>query len=197
MTLTQLLFSFKGRINRKPWWVASLAAGFAASLLTAILEVVARSAGETIVNPVTHHSSRPVSSASPSHSLRLVNAWIAFALSVKRLHDRDRTGWWLLWQILDHRRRRDPDHGRHHGAEGTRAAVVCARGRRWPRGLRHLGMAVHRRSASCRGRKGRTASARTRSVPLGTTRSSRPAIELSLPPRQAAIQIGEKQGAPP
>ena len=30
----------------------------------------------------------------------LVNAWIAFALSVKRLHDRDRTGWWLLWQIL-------------------------------------------------------------------------------------------------
>lgn len=30
----------------------------------------------------------------------LVNAWIAFALSVKRLHDRDRTGWWLLWQLL-------------------------------------------------------------------------------------------------
>ena len=30
----------------------------------------------------------------------LVNAWIAFALSVKRLHDRDRSGWWLLWQIL-------------------------------------------------------------------------------------------------
>jgi uncharacterized membrane protein YhaH (DUF805 family) len=30
----------------------------------------------------------------------LANAWIAFALSVKRLHDRDRTGWWLLWQLL-------------------------------------------------------------------------------------------------
>ena len=54
MTLTQLLFSFKGRINRKPWWLASLGAGFAASLLTAILEAVARFAGETIVNPVTH-----------------------------------------------------------------------------------------------------------------------------------------------
>jgi uncharacterized membrane protein YhaH (DUF805 family) len=24
-----------------------------------------------------------------------VNLWIIFALSVKRLHDRDRTGWWL------------------------------------------------------------------------------------------------------
>jgi uncharacterized membrane protein YhaH (DUF805 family) len=26
----------------------------------------------------------------------LANMWINFALSVKRLHDRDRTGWWLL-----------------------------------------------------------------------------------------------------
>ena len=33
-------------------------------------------------------------------AIGLVNAWIAFALSVKRLHDRDRTGWWLVWQIL-------------------------------------------------------------------------------------------------
>ena len=30
-----------------------------------------------------------------------------------------------------------------------------------------------------------------------TTQSSRARIEPSLPPRQAAIQIGEKQGAPP
>jgi uncharacterized membrane protein YhaH (DUF805 family) len=30
----------------------------------------------------------------------LVNMWVAFALSAKRLHDRDRTGWWLIWQLL-------------------------------------------------------------------------------------------------
>jgi uncharacterized membrane protein YhaH (DUF805 family) len=29
-----------------------------------------------------------------------LNLWINFALSVKRLHDRDRTGWWLLVQAL-------------------------------------------------------------------------------------------------
>lgn len=51
MSLTELLFSFKGRINRKPWWLASLGAGFTASLLTAILEAAARSSGEAIVNP--------------------------------------------------------------------------------------------------------------------------------------------------
>ena len=100
MTLTQLLFSFKGRINRKPWWVASLAAGFTASLLTAILEALAHSSGETIINPVTH-TFEPTGILGLAISvIGLVNAWIAFALSVKRLHDRDRGGWWLLWQIL-------------------------------------------------------------------------------------------------
>ena len=29
----------------------------------------------------------------------LANTWIAFALCVK-LHDRDHTGWWLVWQSL-------------------------------------------------------------------------------------------------
>ena len=96
MTLTQLLFSFKGRINRKPWWLASLGAGFAASLLTAILEAVARSAGETIVNPVTHQFEPTGIFGLAISLIALVNAWIAFALSVKRLHDRDRTGWWLI-----------------------------------------------------------------------------------------------------
>jgi uncharacterized membrane protein YhaH (DUF805 family) len=100
MSLTQLLFSFKGRINRKPWWLASLGAGFAASLLTAILEAAARSSGEAIVNPETH-TFEPTGIFGIAISLiGLANAWIAFALSVKRLHDRDRTGWWLLWQLL-------------------------------------------------------------------------------------------------
>jgi uncharacterized membrane protein YhaH (DUF805 family) len=100
MTLTQLLFSFKGRINRKPWWVASIAAGFTASLLTAILEALARSSGEGIINPVTHQLEPTGILGLAISVIGLFNAWIAFALSVKRLHDRDRSGWWLLWQIL-------------------------------------------------------------------------------------------------
>ena len=129
MTLTQLLFSFKGRINRKPWWLASLAAGFAASLLTAILEAVARSAGETIVNPVTHQFEPTGIFGLAISLIGLVNAWIAFALSVKRLHDRDRTGWWLLWQILIIVVAVILIVVAISGAEGTRAAVVCAGGR--------------------------------------------------------------------
>ena len=172
MTLTQLLFSFKGRINRKPWWVASLGAGFAASLLTAILEAVARSAGETIVNPVTHQFEPTGIFGLAISLIGLVNAWIAFALSVKRLHDRDRTGWWLLWQILVI----------IVAVILIVVAIRCRRnkgrcGMRWrpPPGSRP---SPSRFGCSSQigflgGRKARTASAPTRSAPLGTTRSSR------------------------
>jgi len=49
MRLTELLFSFKGRINRKPWWLATIAFGVAASVITGLIEVAARSAGQTAI----------------------------------------------------------------------------------------------------------------------------------------------------
>ena len=115
MTLTQLLFSFKGRINRKPWWLASLGAGFAASLLTAILEAVARSAGETIVNPVTHQFEPTGIFGLAISLIALVNAWSPSrsALSGCMIATAPAGG---SVADPDHRRRRDPHHGRHHGA---------------------------------------------------------------------------------
>src|SRR5215813_13817613 len=100
MSLTDLLFSFKGRINRKPWWLATVAVGLAASLVTAILEALARFSGETVVNPVTHEFEPTGIFGLVISIIALANMWVAFALSAKRLHDRDRTGWWLIWQLL-------------------------------------------------------------------------------------------------
>jgi uncharacterized membrane protein YhaH (DUF805 family) len=51
MSLTQFLVSYKGRIRRLHWWVASLSAG-ATSLITA---VPARSSGHAAVDPDTQH----------------------------------------------------------------------------------------------------------------------------------------------
>ena len=100
MSLTDLLFSFKGRINRKPWWLATIAAGLMASIITAIIEVIARSSGQTAVDPVTNQVEPTGLLGRVVGVVGLVNMWIAFAFSAKRLHDRDRTGWWLIWQLL-------------------------------------------------------------------------------------------------
>jgi uncharacterized membrane protein YhaH (DUF805 family) len=100
MSLTELLFSFKGRINRKPWWLASLAVGVATSLITAILEFAARLSGNTAVDPGTQVVEPTGILSLVVLAVGLANTWITFALCVKRLHDRDRTGWWLVWQSL-------------------------------------------------------------------------------------------------
>ncbi len=100
MSLTNLLFSFKGRINRKPWWLATIAAGLAASVVTAIIEIAARSSGETVPRPCDQSSRADGIFGVLVGVIGLVNMWVAFALSAKRLHDRDRTGWWLIWQLL-------------------------------------------------------------------------------------------------
>ena len=100
MSLTNLLFSFKGRINRKPWWLATIAAGLAASVVTAIIKIAARSSGQTALDPVTNQVEPTAIFGVLVGVIGLVNLWVAFALSAKRLHDRDRTGWWLILQLL-------------------------------------------------------------------------------------------------
>jgi len=79
LTLSQLLFTFEGRIGRKAYWFAVVvlfAAGLAASLVDKLLF------------------------ADPDSVLSLVVALVSFvasiAVGVKRWHDRDKSGWWVL-----------------------------------------------------------------------------------------------------
>ena len=100
MPLTDLLFSFKGRIQRLYWWVTTIAVGAAAGAATTILNVAAKSAGQVEINPDTQFVEPTGIFGAAVAAVGLANMWINFALSVKRLHDRDRTGWWLLVQTL-------------------------------------------------------------------------------------------------
>ena len=96
MNWTDLLFSFKGRTQRLYFWVTSLVVGVVVGMLTSTFQFVAQFHGMGEINPESNEfePTGPLSIA--LFVVALANKWINFALSVKRLHDRDRTGWWLL-----------------------------------------------------------------------------------------------------
>jgi uncharacterized membrane protein YhaH (DUF805 family) len=95
MDWMQLLFSFKGRIQRLYWWIASLVVGAVAAVLTSSLEFWAKRVGSGMINPDTQEF-EPIGPFAIGLGLIVVlNMWINLALSVKRVHDRDRTGWWI------------------------------------------------------------------------------------------------------
>jgi uncharacterized membrane protein YhaH (DUF805 family) len=108
---TWYLFSFKGRISDAKWWLAILILfGWLVFLIFTSIAVarivddgdtvidIGFRATFTLMSRAAHHS------LSPSDTISLVAnllgmpvlLWIVFATSIKRLHDRDRSGWWIV-----------------------------------------------------------------------------------------------------
>lgn len=87
MSMTQLLFSFQGRLNRKPFLITNIAIGVIAIPLILLALGMAGELG-------------PVMAGEPSTLFNLACAipTILFGLAIgaKRLHDRDKSAWWLV-----------------------------------------------------------------------------------------------------
>ena len=86
MPMTQLLFSFQGRLNRKPYWMTAIATMVIIIVLLLLALILIREhrfefAGLTLVLLVI---------------LYIPLIWIGLAIGAKRLHDRDKSAWWLL-----------------------------------------------------------------------------------------------------
>jgi uncharacterized membrane protein YhaH (DUF805 family) len=95
-----LLFSFKGRIGRQSWWLTNLAVAIVVTIVTAIIDAVARSQGMGFIDAETNQFEPTGPLGVLLGVISLVNLWIIYALGAKRLHDRDRTGWWLVAPLL-------------------------------------------------------------------------------------------------
>jgi uncharacterized membrane protein YhaH (DUF805 family) len=80
MDWRSLLFSFRGRINRAKYWLALLV------FLVAdiVVELVGWASGDGVTFQVL------------SFVVNLAVFIATIAVCIKRLHDRDRSGWWLL-----------------------------------------------------------------------------------------------------
>ncbi len=83
MTAAQIFFSFKGRVPRRVWWLCGVGAMLGLGLLfTALLRIAGVSAFRTEV------------------AVNALLLWPALAVSVKRWHDRDRHGAFVLVNLI-------------------------------------------------------------------------------------------------
>jgi uncharacterized membrane protein YhaH (DUF805 family) len=80
MPLSQLLFSFHGRINRAPYWLTTLAI-FAIVVALAVLGALSGGLGGLVLVLLV---------------LYIPLLWTGLAIGAKRLHDRGKSAWWLL-----------------------------------------------------------------------------------------------------
>ena len=116
MDWTCYLFGFQGRINRAKYWLAGLVLIgwilFIACLIYLFVELLA--AGYLPAGPVTFHFGvdtifgflDPATYRYPSRAdivpamIHVIGTpvflWIYLATSIKRLHDRDKSGWWMV-----------------------------------------------------------------------------------------------------
>ncbi len=92
MSITQVWFSFEGRIGRQTYWLKYFLPWLALNIVAGIIDAVT---GVPAVGLV----------------VALVGLWVGFAAGAKRCHDRDRSGWFqaimlipiigLIWLIVE------------------------------------------------------------------------------------------------
>jgi uncharacterized membrane protein YhaH (DUF805 family) len=95
MGLRSLMFSFEGRINRAKYWLAGLIFMIGAMLyLTTSIYALAGSMGDS--NPAWAAALFPILLYAITYPLFAVGIWTYAATTIKRLHDRNRSGWWIV-----------------------------------------------------------------------------------------------------
>ena len=86
MSVTPLLFSFRGRINRAKYWLITILSILLVGVVVfaAIMLMSSQAAGTIILAIVL------------LGILVIGVVWSGLAVGAKRLHDRDKSAWWLL-----------------------------------------------------------------------------------------------------
>jgi uncharacterized membrane protein YhaH (DUF805 family) len=86
LSTSKLLFSFEGRISRQPYWLVSVA------MILLTMAVLGLVFGTVLVDGVG-----AVAAGAPWLLIIYVPLiWVGLAVATKRLHDRNRSAWWLV-----------------------------------------------------------------------------------------------------
>jgi uncharacterized membrane protein YhaH (DUF805 family) len=102
MNFGQVLFSFRGRINRAKYWGASL---FWVAIALVVFGVMAGMLLKDIIALGSDPSGEEIFKVILSYGLGSILVFLlvivpmmvsSIAIGIKRLHDRDQSGWWIL-----------------------------------------------------------------------------------------------------
>jgi uncharacterized membrane protein YhaH (DUF805 family) len=90
--MTDLLFGFQGRANRAKWWLVALAIFVVEVIVFAAILGGAAMSGDpeqiaAAIGPVA---------GLVIFVMVVLATWIHIAIAVKRYHDRNKSGWWVL-----------------------------------------------------------------------------------------------------
>ena len=105
MPISEQLFSFQGRLRRKDYWISSIIIWIAiAAFSVFVISVLTRSVGNSPAGAQTSATEFLAANATLLlifFGVMLIALWPSMAIGVKRCHDRDKSGWWmLLWFVL-------------------------------------------------------------------------------------------------
>lgn len=92
MDWSQLLFSFQGRVNRGKYWLV----GFLVIAIWIAFFVVAVVMLGSRIDDLMSFAGASLLLWLFGFVLFVVTIWAGFAVGVKRLHDRNKSGWWIL-----------------------------------------------------------------------------------------------------
>jgi uncharacterized membrane protein YhaH (DUF805 family) len=93
MDWTTLLFSFQGRINRGKYWLAVL---IYMVVWTVFIAAIFMWIGKLNLDNLFSVAGGALLFWLIGFILFIAGAWSGLAVGVKRLHDRDKSGWWIL-----------------------------------------------------------------------------------------------------
>ena len=128
-----LLFGFSGRIGRLQWWLGQLAM-VAISIVSVF--VIYSGQGLAGLKAVQDGNLERLSAGMVATLavVTLLTTWIGLAVSIKRFHDRDKSGFWILiifvpvigplWQLIECGFLSGTDGSNSYGNRGNRASSV-------------------------------------------------------------------------
>ena len=90
--MADLLFGFQGRVNRAKWWLVALSVFVVEMIVFAAIAGGAAMSGD----PQEIASAIGPIAGGVIFVMVVLATWIHIAVAVKRYHDRNKSGWWVL-----------------------------------------------------------------------------------------------------